>query len=132
MGLQHQGTGKVLISPGTTRLLRELAMKPQTGWEAARGTGLQCGRSAVQRDGLTRRQSGAERLRRWAAVGAAPNPYPNPPNPYPLALALAFPPVAFGDTRCPHAASRALLGYGFVGMSPETILGGRSGLRYGD
>lgn len=79
--LLQQSTGRVLISPGTTKLLRELAIDPQMGWEAARGVGLQCGRSVVWRDGLAQRQSRAKRPRGRVAMGAALNPYPNP---YPI------------------------------------------------
>lgn len=48
-----------------------------------------------------------------------PQSLPNPPNLYPLTLALILPPVEFGDTRCSHAASRTLLGYGIIGISPR-------------
>lgn len=78
----------------------------------------------MQRGGLGWRQKRAKRG--WTATGAAPVPSHCPSSPYPLALS----PVAFGDTCCPHGASCALLG--IVGVSSETVLGGRSRLRSGD
>lgn len=70
---------KVLVSPETTRLLQELVMKPQMGWEVARA-------AAWQHYGAEGWSHLKAKRPRAEAFGAASNSYP-------LNLALALPPV---------------------------------------
>lgn len=96
-------------------------MKPQMGWEVARAAAWQ----EYGAEGWSHLEAKQGQETKGWAVGAASNPHP-------LTLALALPSCVFGDTHSPHAASCALLGHGIVGISAETLLGGRSDLRYWD
>lgn len=95
---------KVLISPETTRLLQELVMKPQMGWEVARAAAWQ----EYGAEGWSHLEAKQGQETKGWAVGAASNPHP-------LALALALPPVCLETLTLPVHLLVPFWGMGLLG-----------------